>query len=145
MITVKLNTYVKCNTIGNDPSAGHEGVLEYILDSPEDRLRGWGPDYGMVDGVPCNLHNCVPWSPFMPTVPVLSLEMILDGSTRDFYARDVMNILIESGYTDLGWLNAGIMPPGLNDWTEVYKNLSGSHCIYVSPSTKLIYSVDMGD
>jgi hypothetical protein len=145
MITVIPGQYVRCNTIGDPKSSGHVGVFEYVMNSPEDISRGWGPDYGMVDGIPCNLHNCIPWSSFMPTVTPLSMEIILNGNTRDYSAREVMAILTEEGYTHLGWLNAGIVPPRLNDWTEVYKNRSGSHCIYASPSTRLIYSVDMGD
>jgi hypothetical protein len=138
MITVKVNTYVKCNT-------GHEGVLEWIMDSEEEILRGWGPSYGMVDGIPCNLHNCIPWTPYMPSVPTLTIEMVLAGNTHNYNSTEVMAVLQKEEYTHLGWLNAGITPPALNDWTQAYSNWSGSTTIMVSPSTRLIYSVDMGD
>lgn len=145
MITVKVNQYVKCNTIGNDPSAGHQGVLEWIMDSEEDRLKGWGPDYGMVDGIPCNLHNCEPWSPAPYVRPALTIDMVEKGETSDYYSREVMELLEENGYVHLGWLNGGLVPPVLDDWEQIYSNQSGSYCIVISPSTKQIYCVDMGD
>jgi hypothetical protein len=145
MITVKVNQYVKCNTIGNDPSAGHEGVLERIMDTEEDRAYGWGPDYGMVDGIPCNLHNCEPWSPIPYITPALTLEMVLEGETKGYYSREVIEVLEVNGFKQLGWLNGGLVPPALDDWEEVYHNDTGSYCIVISPSTKQIYCVDMGD
>jgi hypothetical protein len=56
MITVTIGQYIKCNTTGLEC----KGVLERILDLPEDKLLGWGSDYGLLhSGDRVNLHNCV--------------------------------------------------------------------------------------
>ena len=57
MITVSIGDYVRCNTIGHITS-GLEGVLERICNTEEDRNLGLSPDYGMVNGLAVNLHNC---------------------------------------------------------------------------------------
>lgn len=147
MISVKVNQYVRCNTVGG-PSAGHEGVLEWILDSPEDVLRGWGPDYGMVDGVPCNLHHCVAVAaPTLPAPPQLTVDLLKEGRVSEYHytSTDVILLLEEAGYTHLGWVNGGLQVPALDDWMEVYRNRSGSYTIMVSHGSMLIYCVDMGD
>lgn len=81
------------------------------------------------------------------SVPELTIDMCKQGrvSRNDYYPRHVIELLTESGYTHLGWLNAGINPPSLNDWIEQYSNQSGSYTIMVSHGSKLIYCVDMGD
>lgn len=81
-------------------------------------------------------------------IPELTLEMLfLDEIVNpDHYApADVMELLESKGFQSLGWLNDGVYPPALDDWEEVYQNHSGSYTIIVSPSTKQIYCVDMGD
>lgn len=60
MITVFIGQVVKCNTIG-DVSSGVIGEFERVCDTPEEIVLGWGADYGVVNGVRCNLHNCVPY------------------------------------------------------------------------------------
>ena len=80
--------------------------------------------------------------------PELTLDMCKAGkvSRHQYYPRHVMELLVDQeGYTCLGWLNAGIMPPGLDDWMEQYRNDTGSYTIYVSHGSKLIYCVDMGN
>lgn len=80
--------------------------------------------------------------------PPLTLEMCKAGKIdrNDYYPRTVLEVLVDQeGYTHLGWLNAGIMPPGLNDWMTQYQNYTGSYTIMVSHGSKLLYCVDMGD
>lgn len=59
MITVKVGDYIKCNTIGH-ASSGIKGLLYRICDTEEDIKSGLGPDYGILNDMPVNLHNCVP-------------------------------------------------------------------------------------
>lgn len=80
--------------------------------------------------------------------PVLTLNVCKQGKVSDqfFYPRHVMELLVDQeGYTNLGWLNGGVVPPALDDWMEQYRNYTGSYTIYVSHGSKLIYCVDMGD
>lgn len=80
--------------------------------------------------------------------PPLTLDMCKEGKIdrNDYYPSTVIEVLVQKhGYKHLGWLNAGIYPPALNDWMEQYSNYSGSYTIMVSHSTRLVYCVDMGD
>jgi hypothetical protein len=80
--------------------------------------------------------------------PELTLDMCKAGkvSSHQYYPRHVMELLIDqNGYTNLGWVNGGLVPPALNDWMEQYQNDTGSYTIYVSHSAKLIHCIDMGD
>lgn len=81
-------------------------------------------------------------------IPELTLDLCKAGKVdRDlYYPRHVIELLVDQeGYQHLGWLNAGIFPPALNDWEEVYSNYTGSYTIMVSHGSKLVYCVDMGD
>jgi len=82
----------------------------------------------------------------VPYAP-LTLEMCKAGKIDrdDYYPRTVIEVLSKEGYTHMGWLNAGVFPPALDDWMEQYRNESGSYTIMVSHGSKLIYCVDMGD
>lgn len=77
----------------------------------------------------------------------LTLDMCKAGKIDrdDYYPRNVIDVLEQEGYTHLGWVNGGLVPPELNDWMEQYRNRSGSYTIMVSHGSKLIYCVDMGD
>lgn len=79
--------------------------------------------------------------------PALTLDMCKQGKINrdDYYPRTVIEVLEKEGYTNLGWLNSGITPPRLNDWTEQYRNRSGSYTIMVSHQFRMLYCVDMGD
>jgi|694.fasta_scaffold00218_96 hypothetical protein len=82
------------------------------------------------------------------SIPELTLDMCKQGkvSRHHYYPRHVMELLVDQhGYTNLGWVNGGVIPPALDDWMEQYQNDTGSYTIYVSHSTKQIHCVDMGD
>lgn len=57
-LTKLRGLYVRCNTIGHI-SSGLEGIIERICDTEEDRNLGLSEDYGMINGIAVNLHNCV--------------------------------------------------------------------------------------
>jgi len=48
------------------------------------------------------------------------------------------------GYSHLGWLNSGIIPPK-GHYQQVYVNRSGTTCLYACEKLHVYYSVDMGD
>jgi hypothetical protein len=50
----------------------------------------------------------------------------------------------QQGVRHLGWLNSGIDVPGYYCFRRIYKNLSGSSCLFVDPIYRVSYSVDMG-
>ena len=83
----------------------------------------------------------------MYSIPELTLDLCKEGKliTNYYFPSDIIELLEKNGYKHLGWLNNDVFPPGLDDWMEQYANQSGSYCIYVSHSEKLIYCVDMGD
>jgi hypothetical protein len=61
---------------------------------------------------------------------------------------EINQLLRDSGYTDLGWLNDSKAPAHQVDhseFTEVFRNDSGSWCISVNQTTRQFYCVDMGD
>jgi hypothetical protein len=58
---------------------------------------------------------------------------------------DALYHMDQQGVRHLGWLNAGIDVPGHYCFKEIYKNWSGSSCLFVDPYYRVAYSVDMGD
>lgn len=99
-----------------------EQIAQQMLDNPE--------DYGLLDAT--------------PKLTIQTIEQnVVD---EDIYSPgEVISILTSNGYKNLGWLNSGIVPPQMDDYTEIYRNRSGSYTIVISPSAKLIYCIDMGD
>jgi len=59
--------------------------------------------------------------------------------------NEAMNHMNEQNVVHIGWLNAGITIPKHLNCQRVYKNYSGSSCLYVDPIYRISYSVDMGD
>lgn len=60
--------------------------------------------------------------------------------------NEAMEHLDSQGVVHLGWLNAGgIKLPNHCTFERVYKNWSGSSCLYCDPIFRISYSVDMGD
>ena len=59
--------------------------------------------------------------------------------------REVLDFLLQEGYTHLGWLNDGIKPPDAISFETQGINRSGSTCLMVNHDYKVMYSVDMGD
>lgn len=83
-----------------------------------------------------------------PTPSPLTLQLIKavgKVNKDDYNHNDVTDVLKAAGYTNLGWLNGGITVSTFKDWTEVYRNDTGSWTIIVSHSTGLYYCVDNGD
>lgn len=70
---------------------------------------------------------------------VIKLLSRLDNYT------DCKELLDESGYSNLGWLNSGIELPEQATFEKVYANRSGSSCLYADHVWRMYYSVDMGD
>lgn len=58
---------------------------------------------------------------------------------------EAMEHMEQQNVHHLGWLNAGIHIPKHLNCQRVYKNYSGSSCLYVDPIYRISYSVDMGD
>jgi hypothetical protein len=83
----------------------------------------------------------------MVTIPELTIQMLFTEiiNPDHYYPAEVMELLESAGFKSLGWLNDGVFPPLLDDWVEVYQNVSGSYTIIASLNTKQIYCVDMGD
>ena len=49
----------------------------------------------------------------------------------------------QQGVRHLGWLNGGIELPAHYAFELIYKNWSGSSCLFVDPIYRVAYSVDM--
>lgn len=85
-------------------------------------------------------------------IPELTLDIILHEYINDKYLpQEVIKVLNNEDYTDLGWLNdthsearkldqRGV----LTGFNTVYKNWSGSYTILVD-AFRRYYCVDMGD
>lgn len=87
-----------------------------------------------------------------PTPESLTVESIKAGtySKLDYEYKELHEFLLEVGYGDLGWRNdasAAINKADFKDMTfnPVYTNNSGTQCLFVNHTKRLIYSVDMGD
>ena len=88
---------------------------------------------------------------------VLSVSSISDGDSsvlsidpvdiNDRYGSymEALYHIDQQGVRHLGWLNGGIDIPGHYCFRMIYKNWSGSSCLFVDPIYRVSYSVDMGD
>lgn len=71
------------------------------------------------------------------------IDRVLIGDYDTYHeAMDDMNA---QGVVHLGWLNGGVKIPEHCTFQRVYKNSSGSSCLFCDPVYRVSYSVDMGD
>ena len=72
---------------------------------------------------------------------------VLDIRERGHYGShmEALYHMVQQGVRHLGWLNEGIELPAHCAFELIYKNWSGSSCLFVDPMYMVAYSVDMGD
>ena len=70
-------------------------------------------------------------------------KVIIKEQYSDYY--NAFEDMDRQNVKHLGWLNAGIKVPEHYTFDEVFKNWSGTMCLYCDPIHRVSYSVDMGD
>jgi len=74
---------------------------------------------------------------------VLSVHLV-DINDRYGSYMEALYHMDQQNVRHLGWLNSGIDVPDHYCFRMIYKNWSGSSCLFVDPIYRVSYSVDMG-
>ena len=82
-------------------------------------------------------------SSWLSYFPVVVVPCTINSSYSSY--MEALYHMDQQDVHHLGWLNDGIKVPGHYCFKRVYKNWSGSSCLFVDPYYRVCYSVDMGD